>query len=796
MASNCTLGIQNLVKTTLNNKPWFEYNQLLGIVNILDSPKNRINKQSSYGVAKTTATAINKQINNGYKNIGDIAFAKFDEQGRGYVDITPTINQIQLINAQDEKEIYELQKQLDEERKILDDIKNKEEGNYDVVDGEIVVFSKNEYDNEANILRFSDLRQELRVQEGKLNFKNGKISNFEILSENSVIDKEISQQQALEIFNKKNKTNQDKKDLSIYFANYFLNSVYDKEGLLYLGYTRFLRYGITPPKLLIVKDNGRKNPFFQYNNVIIIGLDQIEDLINNVETATFEKFENLINTVAQEEIIHLYADYILDHQDIDNIYNEMTEKDIEQIKKTYGNSSIQKENIVHEYVRMVVQQKVFGKTTEYETFTLSNALMSFFENLLERLNDFLSTIIGSTNTQKAIEDVINFTKGNFSKELDEKIINRVFNKGQILEANLNVLNNFQEEQKELDKIVENINNLEDETKSDILQVGNSSLNQIIKPRVEELFETDSNLANAVYEALGFEIPTTKLQGKQFEYGEPRFFDVVEELTSGERASLPSSILINKLLKGEYLPEIKESQIILGLSEAGIWRPNIKKIEASGENKSTLAKKIGHELLHSVTNNIILSYQNLKGVVDFNDKYNKDNIRQGYIKPVDLTKSQIEALDNLVRIRNKVISYVEQNKDKIQKQDRGFGTYDYFIRTNYTESETDLHEFISEVFTNPELINILKEIPTEGKKSNLFKDFVDAIAKILGFTNTSILEDIIAYSEEAFFTQPQITPQQKQQATFMFSEFLNVYLQDFEQVEKILKEEKIIDKKCS
>ena len=314
--------------------------------------------------------------------------------------------------------------------------------------------------------------------------------------------------------------------------------------------------------------------------------------------------------------------------------------------------------------------------------------------------------------------------------------------------------------------------------------------------INQLFESDSNLAHQVYEALGFEIPTTKLQGKQFEYGEPRFFDVVEELTSGERASLPSSILINKLLKGEYLPEIKESQIILGLSEAGIWRPNIKKIEASGENKSTLAKKIGHELLHSVTNNIILSYQNLKGTVDFTDKYYKDFIKQGYIKPVDLSKSQIEALDNLVRIRNKVISYVEQNKDKIQKQDRGFGTYDYFIRTNYTESETDLHEFISEVFTNPELINILKEIPTEGKKSNLFKDFVDAIAKILGFTNTSILEDIIAYSEEAFFTQPQITPQQKQQASSLFFEFLDVYLQDYEQVEKILKEENIIQKKCN
>lgn len=47
-----------------------------------------------------------------------------------------------------------------------------------------------------------------------------------------------------------------------------------------------------------------------------------------------------------------------------------------------------------------------------------------------------------------------------------------------------------------------------------------------------------------------------------------------------------------------------------------------------------------------------------------------------------------------------------------------------------------------------------------------------------------------------FKIEDITPQQKQQATFMFSEFLDVYLQDFEQVEKILKEENIIEKDCS
>ena len=303
-----------------------------------------------------------------------------------------------------------------------------------------------------------------------------------------------------------------------------------------------------------------------------------------------------------------------------------------------------------------------------------------------------------------------------------------------------------------------------------------------KPGVQELFDSTPELANAVYEALGFEIPTTKLEGRKLEYDELdnpiiTFFDVTKELTSNERKNLPSSILINKLLNGNFLPKINETDIVLGVTEGGIWRPNLKKIEASGNNKSTLSKKIAHELLHSVTGNIIISYQNLKGDFDFTNKYALDQIKQGYIKPVKLNDTQIEALDNLVRLRNKVINYIKQNKESLIKKDRGFGNYDYFINTNYTDKDSDLHEFISEVFSNPELINILKEIPTEGKKSNLFKDFVDAIAKILGFNNTSILEDIIAYSEEAFFAQPQITPQQKQQALQLYSQYLNTIFPD-------------------
>ena len=312
---------------------------------------------------------------------------------------------------------------------------------------------------------------------------------------------------------------------------------------------------------------------------------------------------------------------------------------------------------------------------------------------------------------------------------------------------------------------------------DVIESISKETTQQIKPGVQELFESNQDLANAVYEALGYELPTKKLQGKKIADDELVLFDVVEELTSGERNNLPSSILINKLLKEEFIPEIKKTDIALGVSRSGVWKIDTKTLSAGGNNKSELAKTLAHELLHSVTENVIYNYQNLKGDIDLNDKYYESYIKDGHIKILDLTKSQIEALDNLVRIRNKVVDHIKQNKENLQKQDRGFGTYDYFIKTNYSETETDLHEFISEVFTNPELISILKEIPTEGKKSNLFKDFVEAIAKILGFTNTSILEDVIAYSEEAFFAQPQITPQQKQQALQLYSQYLDQIFPD-------------------
>jgi hypothetical protein len=87
-----------------------------------------------------------------------------------------------------------------------------------------------------------------------------------------------------------------------------------------------------------------------------------------------------------------------------------------------------------------------------------------------------------------------------------------------------------------------------------------------------------------------------------------------------------------------------------------------------------------------------------------------------------------------------------------------------------------------------------QVATTEEKNAFIKNYLD-IADI-----DQISENPLLSKEEKSKTTKdilkKITPQQKQQATSLFSEFLDVYLQDYEQVEKILKEENIIQKKCS
>ena len=143
--STCNIGIQNSVEQVLNNQPWFNYKKEDGIVEVLDSPNGKINQQNSIGVARTVATSINKLINDGYKNIGDIAYVTF-LNNRGVVRIEPTKGQLELINAIDEEDFIKFQEQIEEELQQEEFKKLAEESNtYINEEGEIVPTEEDVY---------------------------------------------------------------------------------------------------------------------------------------------------------------------------------------------------------------------------------------------------------------------------------------------------------------------------------------------------------------------------------------------------------------------------------------------------------------------------------------------------------------------------------------------------------------------------------------------------------------------------------------------------------------------------
>ena len=146
--STCNIGIQNAVEEILNDQLWFKYDKTSGIIEIFDSPNGKINQQNSMGVAKTIATSINKSINDGYKDIGTIAYATF-LNNRGAVTIQPTKSQLELINTEDFKKFIELQEQIEDELQEEEFRKLAEESNTYLDEEKEVVY-------EDSLLQLSD----------------------------------------------------------------------------------------------------------------------------------------------------------------------------------------------------------------------------------------------------------------------------------------------------------------------------------------------------------------------------------------------------------------------------------------------------------------------------------------------------------------------------------------------------------------------------------------------------------------------------------------------------------------
>lgn len=153
----------------------------------------------------------------------------------------------------------------------------------------------------------------------------------------------------------------------------------------------------------------------------------------------------------------------------------------------------------------------------------------------------------------------------------------------------------------------------------------------------------------------------------------------------------------------------------------------KQIIIDGKNPNQL-QTFFHEAMHHFTVEKLLKYE--RG--DFSN----------------LTDIEVDGIKNLKRI-------FEESKTKLEAKGIKVGG------KNGHYGFTNVHEFISEAFANPEFQRLLKELPSEGNHPTIFKAFLDAVAKMLGIKDPTILDDIFHHTEKLLDSKETKTKETKE-----------------------------------
>lgn len=222
----------------------------------------------------------------------------------------------------------------------------------------------------------------------------------------------------------------------------------------------------------------------------------------------------------------------------------------------------------------------------------------------------------------------------------------------------------------------------------------------------------------------------------------RGYDAVQEKLKNYVDAIDKSGEYGQALQGfidEFgLPAIH--QLILKHTvqgHAGSWKQVARALKLGFSETATMEERAAvllHELYHSRTSDLAGLYEQSKGLKQLLYKGKDREVKTG-LTPEALTPEISQAFDNLVECKAEVLKYLEDNpeiKEALLSTD---------VTTNLNKrplyailKETDkyrVREFISEIYTNPAFIQLLKSIPTKVEKQTLWNRIVNAFKSIFG-----------------------------------------------------------------
>ena len=288
----------------------------------------------------------------------------------------------------------------------------------------------------------------------------------------------------------------------------------------------------------------------------------------------------------------------------------------------------------------------------------------------------------------------------------------------------------------------------------------------IKPGVQELFDSNPELANKVYEALGFGINklTSKIKHPSFNTQKEYYLaknisslliDIVKFTTDDDTKVLAKSILeipnIDKIKLNVTKYNKETKGIIISAPDAlGTYNSFSNLINVIGTlDKESFERVFLHEVIHGITVNEYYSNK------EFSNKINK------------------------------LYNYTLKFKD--YRTSKGVTLGEMYGMLN-------AEEFMSEAMTNPDFIYELSKYysPSQEKlkEKSIFQEFIDLIVDLIktkiesrgkkyieNNLGTTVLNTISNYSKVNFnkfnsiFKSEFITPQQKQQALQLYSQYV-------------------------
>jgi hypothetical protein len=151
-------------------------------------------------------------------------------------------------------------------------------------------------------------------------------------------------------------------------------------------FTGRLQSTVQGNKSIRIVDEENSQMLYSDGKGIYINIGKLGKLVNSFNN--YEAFIKGVDLIFTEELIHNVFQKISIDKDLFNVYNELSTKQKNDIKKIYrdidDSTDSGKFSLVNEYLRMLVQDVMLGTTTEYELKPAVKKLIAKFLDFIKK----------------------------------------------------------------------------------------------------------------------------------------------------------------------------------------------------------------------------------------------------------------------------------------------------------------------------------------------------------------------------------------------------------------------------